>query len=40
MERAFSYGFLSIILAIYLKQIGFDDILIGVIKPPKKSKII
>jgi len=31
MVRAFSYGFLSIILAIYLKQIGFDDILIGVI---------
>jgi len=37
MERAFSYGFLSIILAIYLKQIGFDDILIGVIKPPEKK---
>ena len=31
MVRTFSYGFLSIILAIYLKQIGFDDILIGVI---------
>ena len=31
MVRAFSYGFLSIVLAIYLKQIGFDDILIGVI---------
>lgn len=29
--RAFSYGFLSIILAIYLKLIGFDEILIGVI---------
>lgn len=27
----FSYGFLSIVLAIYLKLIGFDDILIGVI---------
>lgn len=31
MIRTFSYGFLSIILAIYLKHIGFDDILIGVI---------
>ena len=31
MMRTFSYGFLSIILAIYLKHIGFDDILIGVI---------
>ena len=31
MIRTFSYGFLSIILAIYLKQAGFDDILIGVI---------
>ena len=31
MVRAFSYGFLSIILAIYLKQIGFADILIGAI---------
>ena len=31
MVRTFSYGFLSIILAIYLKQIGFEDILIGVI---------
>lgn len=29
--RAFSYGFLSIVLAIYLKSIGFDEILIGVI---------
>lgn len=29
--RTFSYGFLSIILAIYLKQIGFDEILIGFI---------
>lgn len=29
--RAFSYGFLSIILAIYLKLIGFDEILIGII---------
>ena len=31
MVRTFSYGFLSIILAIYLKQLGFDDVLIGVI---------
>ncbi|WP_268542037.1 MFS transporter [Candidatus Nitrosotenuis cloacae] len=31
MVRAFSYGFLSIILGIYLKSIGFDDLLIGVI---------
>lgn len=29
--RTFSYGFLSIILAIYLKLIGFDEILIGLI---------
>ncbi|HLN35662.1 MAG TPA: MFS transporter [Nitrososphaeraceae archaeon] len=29
--RTFAYGFLSVILAIYLKLIGFDDILIGVI---------
>ena len=27
--RTFAYGFLSIILAIYLKLLGFDDILIG-----------
>jgi hypothetical protein len=27
--RTFAYGFLSIILAIYLKLIGFDEILIG-----------
>lgn len=27
--RTFSYGFLSIVLAIYLKLIGFNDILIG-----------
>lgn len=31
MIRAFSYGFLSIILAIYLKLVGFDDILIGIV---------
>ena len=31
MVRTFSYGFLSIVLAIYLKQIGFEDILIGAI---------
>lgn len=31
MVRTFSYGFLSIILAIYLKHLGFDDILIGII---------
>lgn len=31
MVRTFSYGFLSIILAIYLKHLGFDDIWIGVI---------
>lgn len=29
MIRAFSYGFLSIVLAIYLKLIGFNDVLIG-----------
>lgn len=29
--RAFSYGFLSIVLAIYLKSIGFNEILIGII---------
>ncbi len=29
--RTFSYGFLSIILAIYLKLIGFNEILIGIV---------
>ena len=29
--RTFSYGFLSIILAIYLKMIGFNDISIGIV---------
>ena len=29
--RAFAYGFLSVILAIYLKLIGFNDLLIGLI---------
>ncbi|MGI0007610.1 MAG: MFS transporter [Nitrosotalea sp.] len=29
--RTFSYGFLSVILAIYLHLIGFNDILIGVV---------
>jgi len=29
--RTFSYGFLSMVLAIYLKLIGFDEILIGFI---------
>src|ERR1700687_795509 len=29
--RTFSYGFLSVILAIYLKLIGFNDILIGMV---------
>lgn len=29
--RTFSYGFLSIVLAIYLKLIGFDTILIGIV---------
>ena len=29
--RTFSYGFLSIVLAIYLKHVGIDDLLIGVI---------
>ena len=28
--RTFAYGFLSVILAIYLKLIGFDDLLIGI----------
>jgi len=31
MVRMFAYGFLSVILAIYLKLIGFDDFLIGLI---------
>jgi MFS family permease len=29
--RTFAYGFLSVVLAIYLKLIGFDDIFIGLI---------
>jgi MFS family permease len=29
--RTFSYGFLSVILAIYLKLIGFNEILIGIV---------
>jgi len=29
--RTFAYGFLSIVLAIYLKLLGFSDILIGVV---------
>jgi MFS family permease len=29
--RAFAYGFLSIILAIYLKSIGFSEILVGIL---------
>ena len=29
--RTFAYGFLSVILAIYLKLIGFDNIIIGII---------
>ncbi|MHB8547286.1 MAG: MFS transporter [Nitrosotalea sp.] len=29
--RTFSYGFLSVVLAIYLKLIGFNDILIGLV---------
>lgn len=29
--RTFAYGFLSIILAIYLKLLGFNDILIGIL---------
>jgi MFS family permease len=29
--RTFAYGFLSIILAIYLKLLGLDDILIGLL---------
>lgn len=31
MVRAFAYGFLSVILAIYLKLIGFNDLFIGLI---------
>jgi MFS family permease len=31
MIRTFAYGFLSIVLAIYLKIIGFDDVLIGLV---------
>jgi MFS family permease len=29
--RSFGYGFLSVILAIYLKLLGFDEIMIGVV---------
>ena len=29
--RTFAYGFLSVILAIYLKLIGFDELLIGIV---------
>jgi MFS family permease len=29
--RTFGYGFLSVILAIYLQQVGFDPILIGIV---------
>jgi MFS family permease len=29
--RTFAYGFLSVILAIYLKLIGFNDLYIGII---------
>ncbi len=29
--RTFAYGFLSIVLAIYIKLIGFNDILIGLV---------
>jgi hypothetical protein len=29
--RTFAYGFLSIVLAIYLKLAGFNDVLIGVV---------
>jgi MFS family permease len=29
--RTFAYGFLSVVLAIYLKLIGFDDLYIGLI---------
>jgi MFS family permease len=29
--RTFAYGFLSIVLAIYLKLVGFDDVLIGLV---------
>src|ERR671930_1733384 len=29
--RTFAYGFLSIVLAIYLKLLGFNDLLIGII---------
>lgn len=29
--RTFAYGFLSIVLAIYLKVLGFDDLLIGLL---------
>lgn len=31
MVRTFAYGFLSIVLAIYLKLLGFNDILIGIV---------
>jgi MFS family permease len=31
MVRTFAYGFLSVILAIYLKLVGFDEVLIGLI---------
>lgn len=31
MVRTFSYGFLSVILAIYLNFLGFDELLIGIV---------
>jgi MFS family permease len=31
VTRTFAYGFLSIVLAIYLKAVGFNDILIGLV---------
>ena len=36
VARTFAYGFLSIVLAIYLKLIGVNDILIGLVLAPFK----
>jgi len=37
--RTFAYGFLSIILAIYRKLAGFNDVLIGVMLAAKQCEI-
>jgi hypothetical protein len=37
--RTFGYGFLSVIIAIYLSLLGFDDIQIGLILQPLRLLI-